>query len=105
MVARREHIRPQQDDRFEGDPWEETIAAHLATCDRVRVTDIARNVLGIDGGKVGTGDQRRIAAVLKGLGWKPIRDWHGRGYIRGHVSPGQKKSRVLGGSPSRGRGP
>ncbi len=83
----REHIKPQQDDRFEGDPWDETIAAHLATSKRVRVTDIARNVLGIEGGQVGTADQRRIAAVLKGLGWKPIRDWQGRGYVRGDHVP------------------
>jgi predicted P-loop ATPase len=84
----REHIKPQQDDRFEGDPWEETIAAQLATCERVRVTDIARNVLGIEGARVGTAEQRRIAAVLIGLGWKPIRDWQGRAYVRaeGHVS-------------------
>jgi predicted P-loop ATPase len=84
----REHIKPQQDDRFEGDPWDETIAAHLATCERVRITDIARNVLGIEGAKVGTADQRRIAAVLAGLGWKPVRDWQGRGYVRarGHVA-------------------
>ncbi len=82
----RDHIKPQQDDRFEGDPWEDQIAAHLATCERVRVTDIARNVLGIEGARVGTGDQRRIAAVLIGLGWKPVRDWQGRAFVRGHVA-------------------
>jgi predicted P-loop ATPase len=36
----REHIRPQQDDRFEGDPWDEARAAHVADLSRVRVTDI-----------------------------------------------------------------
>jgi predicted P-loop ATPase len=84
----REHIKPQQDDRFEGDLWEDTIAAHLITCDRVRVSDIARNVLGIDGAKVGTAEQRRIGAILIGLGWKPIRDWQGRAFVRaeGHVA-------------------
>ena len=71
----REHIKLQQDDRFEGDVWEDVIAAHIATCDRVRVSDIARNVLGMDGAKVGTSEQRRIAAILTGLGWKPMRDW------------------------------
>lgn len=84
----REHIKPQQDDRFEGDVWEDVIAAHIATCDRVRVSDIARNVLGMDGAKVGTSEQRRIAAILTGLGWKPMRDWQGRAYVRseGHVA-------------------
>jgi predicted P-loop ATPase len=75
-----EHIKPQQDDRFEGDPWEEAIRAHVATLSRVRVTDIARNVFMIETGKIGTTEQRRIAAVLTGLGWTPIRDWQGRGY-------------------------
>jgi predicted P-loop ATPase len=84
----REHIKPQQDDRFEGDPWDDLIAAHLATCERVRVTDIARNVLGIDSAKVGTSDQRRIAAILTGLGWKPVKDWQGRGYVRSMTHDG-----------------
>ena len=76
------HIRPQQDDRFEGDPWDEAIAAHVAALSRVRVTDIARNVLAIESAKMGTSEQRRIAAVLTGLGWKPVRDWQGRAYVR-----------------------
>jgi predicted P-loop ATPase len=78
----REHIKPQQEDRFEGDPWEEAIKAHVGALSRVRVTDIARNVFGIEDAKVGTAEQRRIGAVLTGLGWTPIRDWQGRGYVR-----------------------
>ena len=77
----REYIKPQQDDRFEGDPWEESIRAHVATQSRVRITDIARNVFMIETAKIGTAEQRRIAAVLTGLGWIPIRDWQGRGYV------------------------
>jgi len=78
----RDHIRPQQDDRFESDPWEDAIAKHVATLSRVRVTDIARNVLMIESAKIGTAEQRRIAAVLTGLGWKSVRDWQGRGFVR-----------------------
>jgi len=78
----REHIRPQQEDRFERDPWEEAIADPTAPLSRVRVTDMAREVLDIEGAKVGTAEQRRIAAVLIGLGWKPTRDWQGRAYVR-----------------------
>jgi predicted P-loop ATPase len=82
-----EHVRPQQDSRFEGDPWEDAIATHVASLSRVRVTDIARNALAIESAKIGTAEQRRIAAVLTGLGWEPIRDWQGRAYVRakGHV--------------------
>lgn len=83
-----EHIKPQQDDRFEGDPWEEAIRAYVATHSRVRVTDIARDVFMIETAKIGTAEQRRIAAVLTGMGWTPIRDWQGRGYASpsGHVA-------------------
>jgi predicted P-loop ATPase len=80
----RGHIRPQQDDRFEGDPWEAPIAEHVASLSRIRVTDIARNVLGIESARIGTAEQRRITAVLTGLGWKAVRDWQGRAYVRGH---------------------
>jgi predicted P-loop ATPase len=83
----RDHIKPQQDDRFEGDPWDDTIEAYLATCERVRVTDIARNVLSVTDAKVGTADQRRIIAVLKGFGWKRVKDWKGRAYVRADAIP------------------
>jgi predicted P-loop ATPase len=85
----RQHITPEQEARYEADPWEDAIAGHVAALAHVRVSDIARNVLGIEDGKIGTAEQRRIGAVLTGLGWKPIRDWQGRGYVRhdAHVSP------------------
>jgi predicted P-loop ATPase len=79
----REHIKPQQDDRFEGDPWDDLIADYVATLSRVRVTDIARQALFIESAKIGTSDQRRIASILTGLGWEPVRDWQGRAFIRG----------------------
>jgi predicted P-loop ATPase len=84
----REHIKPQQNERFEIDPWDDLIADFLATTDRVRVTDIACNVLGLDRGKVGTGDQRRITAVLSDHGWTRVRDWKGRAFVKpGYVLP------------------
>jgi predicted P-loop ATPase len=78
----REHIKPAQDDRYESDPWEEAISLHVGPLNRVRVTDIARDVLSIERAKIGTIEQRRIANVLVTLGWKPIRDHRGRGYVR-----------------------
>lgn len=81
-VFEAEHIRPQQDARFESDAWEDAIAEYVATLSRVRVTDIARNALEIESARIGTSEQRRIAAVLTGLRWKPIRDWLGRAYVR-----------------------
>ena len=41
-----------------------------------------RNVLMFESAKIGTAEQRRIAAVLIGLGWKAVRDWQGRAYLR-----------------------
>jgi len=78
----REHIKPQQDDRFESDAWEDAISNYVANHCRVRVIDIASDALCLEKSKVGTGEQRRIAAILTTLGWQPVRDWQGRGYVR-----------------------
>ena len=77
-------IRPEQEGRYEADVWEEAIREYLKGQSRVTVTQIARLALGFDTiAKVGTADQRRIAAVLKTLGgWKPGKDYHGRFYER-----------------------
>ncbi|WP_246702803.1 virulence-associated E family protein [Starkeya sp. ORNL1] len=65
----REHIKPEQEARFESDAWEEIIAAWLAGQPRVTVKDAAIYGLGIDTGRIGTADQRRIIACLERLGW------------------------------------
>jgi predicted P-loop ATPase len=99
------HIKPQQEQRTESDPWEGTICKYVdgelerqekdlhgnvysagkwPRTDRVTVTQVAKEALGFDTvGRVGTADQRRIASVLDGLGWTSGRDWHGRFYKRG----------------------
>jgi predicted P-loop ATPase len=78
----REHIKPQQDDRFEGDPWDDLIADFVVGRTRVQVAEIARHALLIESAKIGTSEQRRIASILTGLGFHPVRDWQGRAYIR-----------------------
>ena len=83
-------IAPEQEKRRETDPWEGPIAGYVdgttlnvTSLNRATVTDIARLGLGFDVmAKVSTADQRRIAAVLKTLGWKPGRDYRGRFYER-----------------------
>jgi predicted P-loop ATPase len=77
----REHIKPAQDDRYEADAWEEAIAAYVADLARVRVADVASQALNIERAKVGTAEQRRIAAVLIKLGWKSKRDAQARWYV------------------------
>jgi predicted P-loop ATPase len=75
----RGHIMPQQASRYEADAWEESISAYLKTKDRVTVGEVAKLALFIETPRIGTGDQRRIAAVLSQLGWHrlPV-DWQGK---------------------------
>ena len=44
----REHIKPEQDARYEADPWEQAIVDYVEPFSRVRVTDIAREALHIE---------------------------------------------------------
>jgi predicted P-loop ATPase len=63
------HIRPQQDTRYEADAWEQAIAEWLASQESITVLAVARGALFIETPKLGTADQRRIAAALERLGW------------------------------------
>jgi predicted P-loop ATPase len=77
----RRHIKPEQEARYEADPWEQAILEYVAPFSRVRVTDIARDALHSESiGKIGTADQTRIAGVLVQKGWKSVKDWRGRSY-------------------------
>ena len=81
----RDHIRPQQEERFEADAWESVIALFLTGRSRVQVSEVAREALLLETAKIGTKEQRRIAAILSRLGWTNIRDWQGRAYVRPRV--------------------
>jgi predicted P-loop ATPase len=77
----RQHIRPQQQARYETDPWEPAISGYITTLSRVTVHEIARDALHIEAvSRIGTADQRRITAVLVDKGWQSGRDWRGRFY-------------------------
>jgi predicted P-loop ATPase len=66
----REAIQPEQDARYEGDAWEETIGAYLAKHERATVGQVARDGIGIETPRIGTADQRRIAAAMEHAGWE-----------------------------------
>jgi predicted P-loop ATPase len=68
----REHIMPEQADRYEADAWEDNIAAYLANASKVTITQIAREALLLDTPRLGTAEQRRIAAAMEMLGWKRL---------------------------------
>jgi predicted P-loop ATPase len=78
----RDHIRVEQESRFETDLWEPEIASFVIGRTRVQVSEVARDALHLEMAKIGTKEQRRIAAVLSRLGWTSIRDWQGRAYVK-----------------------
>jgi predicted P-loop ATPase len=75
----REQIMPQQASRYESDAWEEVVSAYVKGKDRVTIGEVAKLGLAIETPRIGTADQRRIAAVLDQLGWRrlPV-DWQGK---------------------------
>jgi predicted P-loop ATPase len=77
-----EHIKPQQNARFEADVWEERISEFLSVSSKVTVGLVATGGLGFDTQRIGTADQRRIAAAMERLGWKRLDggkpDWQGK---------------------------
>jgi predicted P-loop ATPase len=67
----REHIAPQQEARYESDAWEEPIRLHLELASQTTILQIAKSALDFDKvDRLGTADQRRIAAILTSIGWK-----------------------------------
>jgi predicted P-loop ATPase len=64
-----EHIEPEQAARYEGDAWEEPIREFLKTVTKTTITEVANTALNFKTDRIGTADQRRIAAVMTTLGW------------------------------------
>lgn len=65
----REHIKPQQDGRYEADVWEQRIAEFVANRADVTIGEVATLGLRMETARIGRADQNRIAAVLERLGW------------------------------------
>ena len=79
----RKHIVPQQAERYESDAWEDTIEEYLQQHSRVTVGQVARDALFIETPRIGTADQRRIAAALEQLGWRrlPKKEFEGEALV------------------------
>jgi predicted P-loop ATPase len=74
----REHIRPQQEARYEADAWESAVTEFLPGKAKTKIEDVARLALGIETQRIGTAEARRIAAILTLLRWVQKRDKSGR---------------------------
>jgi predicted P-loop ATPase len=73
-----EHIRPEQEARYEADAWQETVAGWIIDKSRVTVGEIARQALLIETQRIGTADVRRITSILECLQWRRgKKDWKG----------------------------
>lgn len=64
-----EHIRPEQEARFETDVWEEPVNAYLKGRSSVLIGDVAREALNFEQARIGRRDQNRITAALARAGW------------------------------------
>ena len=63
------HIAPQQEKRFEEDVWEEIIRTFLSTKYITTVCEAARDGVGLESARIGTSEQRRVAAAMERCGW------------------------------------
>ncbi|QOG17594.1 virulence-associated E family protein [Bradyrhizobium sp. SEMIA] len=78
----RQHIRPEQEARFEADAWQDPIENYLATQHKVTVGQVAKEALFMEAARIGTADQRRITGIMEHLCWKRDNDgkpdWQGK---------------------------
>ena len=75
----RQYIAPEQASRYEADAWEDTISEYLAGATKVTVGQVAREALHIETPRIGTAEQRQVAAALEQLGWKrQPQSWDGK---------------------------
>ena len=72
-----QHVRREQEARYEEDAWEQPIAAFLSLKEHVTILQVATDVLDMLTGKVNRADQNRIAAALQRLGWERKGKVHG----------------------------
>jgi predicted P-loop ATPase len=83
-----QHIKPEQEARFEADAWQDTIGKYLTDQKKVTVGQVAKEALFIEAARIGTADQRRITGIMEHIRWKRDNDgkpdWQGkRWWVKG----------------------
>lgn len=78
----KEHIKPEQEARFELDAWSTPISEYLSTQTYVTTFKVAKEALGFETSRISKVDQMRISATIQSLGWEPKRSNSERGFTR-----------------------
>jgi predicted P-loop ATPase len=86
----RQHIKPEQEARYEEDAWEDSVMRWVSDKDKVLVGEIARDALHITTERIGRGEQNRIVAILEKNNWwrQPKKDRLGNFPFRPPLSDG-----------------
>lgn len=66
----KQHIRPEQEARFQEDIWQVAISTYLSNEQKVTVGQVAVSALKFEQKRIGTADTRRITGIMERLGWK-----------------------------------
>jgi predicted P-loop ATPase len=64
-----EHIQPEQERRYEIDEWSSIAAPYVGPLMTVTTAQVAEGALGLKPDRLGLPEQRRIAAIMRRLGW------------------------------------
>ena len=65
----RQHIAPEQADRFDEDVWQDLVEKWLEGKQRCTIVEVATSAIGLSPEKIGTNAKRRIVNILVRLGW------------------------------------
>lgn len=65
-----QHIKPQQDKRYDSDIWETLIKDKIGTRTEITALEVALEYLQLQTGLINAGVNRRICRILKSLGWE-----------------------------------
>lgn len=73
-----DHIRPVQETRLEVDAWAKPVSDYLQGKTKTTLYEVAFMGLSLPNSTIRTSEARRIAAILRGAGWKQIRTGQSR---------------------------